>query len=323
MLKNKLNYQRFKMSLLLKNVGLSALLIPAVTSALAVTFDGFSDISNLVLNGDTVTTNTNDGTVLRLTSSPNTQSGSSFSKTTVNAKSFSTFFKFRITEPGGSIADCNTKSGADGLVFVVQSVSSSIGGAGQGIGYEGIQNSVGIEFDTWCNAENNDPNSNHVAIDINGNVKHDGALPVQRVLPDFDNGNVWYAWVDYNGKTLEVRVSQTGVRPDSPKIKAQLDIPTILGNVTDAYVGFTSGTGADWGNHDILYWEYRENYQPVEILSGVVNRMQTIAVTCKNVETNQIVEIPSSKLKTWNCEDAGLIGKRGQSAVVTINGKLK
>ena len=29
------------------------------------------------------------------------------------------------------------------------------------------------------------------------------------------------------------------------------------------FLGFTSGTGADWGNHDILYWEYRDEFDPI------------------------------------------------------------
>ncbi|MDZ4754283.1 MAG: L-type lectin-domain containing protein [Phycisphaerae bacterium] len=81
-------------------------------------------------------------------------------------------FAFRITDPDGSLFDCNVDTGADGLVFVVQSISSSVGGLGRGIGYAGIQQSVGVEFDTWCNAVNNDPSSNHVGINVNGVVDH-------------------------------------------------------------------------------------------------------------------------------------------------------
>ena len=43
-----------------------------------------------------------------------------------------------------------------------------------------------------------------------------------------------------------------------------LAIQTILGQST-AYVGFTSGTGQDWGNHDLLSWEYRDSYDPIPV----------------------------------------------------------
>lgn len=229
--------------------------------ALTVSYTDFSSTLGLTLNGSANVVNTADGDVLRLTPASVTQSGSAFSSTAINASSFSSFFTFRITDPGGSPFDGNTDSGADGLVFVVQSVSSSIGGAGQGIGYEGIGNSVGIEFDTWHNSAYADLDSNHLGIDTNGNMT---SLVTEGVSTRFDDGNLWYAWIDYDGTTLEVRTNQTGVRPGSSLLSLNIDIVNLLGQ-TDAYVGFTSGTGADWGNHDIVGWEYRDNYDPVGI----------------------------------------------------------
>jgi hypothetical protein len=232
-------------------------------NATVIKFNDFSDTSILTLNSDAQVTNTSDGNVLRLTPAQIDQAGSVFSSATINASNFSTAFSFRITSPGGTIFDCNTEAGADGIVFVVQSVSSSIGGLGVGIGYSGITNSIGVEFDTWCNQAMNDPSSNHVGININGSVNHGSGSPnTVNVTPNFDNDGIWYAWVDYNGTLLEVRVSQTNVRPTTAILTRNLDVPTILGQ-TSAYVGFTSGTGADWGNHDILSWEYRDQFNPV------------------------------------------------------------
>ncbi len=232
-------------------------------SADLAVFNDFSDTSQLTMNGNAITTATGDGTVLRLTSAFPSQSGSAFSTATVNAATFSTYFRFRITNPGGTLFDGNTDTGADGIVFVVQSVSSSIGGAGGGIGYAGIPSSAGVEFDTWHNSALNDPGSNHLGIDINGSVHHgSGSANTLEISPRFDDGNIWHAWVDYDGTDLEARVNQTGIRPGLATLSRTLDIPTILG-ADDAYVGFTSGTGADWGNHDILSWEYRDEHNPV------------------------------------------------------------
>ncbi len=226
-------------------------------------FIDFADTSALQLNGAAQVLATTDGQVLRLTPAIMSQSGSAFSKAMVNAADFSTFFKFRITEAGGSLFDCNKDAGADGIVFVVQSVSSSIGGGGEGIGYKGIGQSVGVEFDTWCNEANHDPSSNHVAIDLNGVVDHGEGSPVAaNVAGRFDDGDVWYAWIDYKDRTLEIRVSPNLQRPVHATLSNVLDIPQILG-VNDAYVGFTSGTGLDYGHHDILAWEYRDHFAPV------------------------------------------------------------
>lgn len=233
--------------------------------ALAVTVDfpDFSDTDILTLNGSTATVSTGDGVVLRLTPAEGSRSGSAFSSLPLNASTFSTFFKFRITEPGGRIFDCNTEAGADGIVFVIQSISSDIGGGGGGIGYQGIDTSVGVEFDTWCNAANNDPGSNHVGIDTDGSVNHTAGSPnTAEVTPNFDDGNVWYAWIDYDGSELSVFIGQSAARPPAPVLTRSLDIPVLLGQ-DEAYVGFTSGTGVDWGNHDIILWEYRDSFDPI------------------------------------------------------------
>lgn len=228
-----------------------------------VNFDDFSDVSALVLNGAAAVQNSADGAVLRLTPALAFQAGSAFSEEQVNARDFSTYFTFRISNRGGTISDCNTVAGADGLVFVVQSVSSSIGGIGAGIGYAGINQSIGVEFDTWCNAGNNDPSSNHVAIVTNGNVDHGAGAPfTKNIDPDFDNGQLWYAWVDYDGETLELRVSQDAARPATPTLARELDIPQIIQSDT-AFVGFTSGTGADWGDHDLVSWQYNAEFSPI------------------------------------------------------------
>ena len=231
----------------------------STASALTVSFSDFSSTTGLTLNGSASVVNTSDGDVLRLTPASPSQSGSFFSSTAINASSFSSYFTFRITEPGGSPFDGNTDSGADGLVFVIQSVSSSIGGIGQGIGYEGIGTSVGIEFDTWHNSAYNDPDSNHLGIDTNGNMV---SVATEGIATRFDDENLWHAWVDYDGTTLEVRTNQTGVRPGTSTLSYNLDIVNLLGQ-SSAFVGFTSGTGADWGNHDIVSWEYRDDYDPV------------------------------------------------------------
>jgi hypothetical protein len=245
----------------------AAALFAAATpvAATTFTFNDFSDTTGLTLNGSATTTTTSDGTVLRLTPALTGQSGSTFSSATINAASFSTKFQFRISNRGGSLFDCNTVTGADGIVFVAQSVSSSIGGGGAGIGYAGIGSSVGVEFDTWCNAGNNDPSSNHIGVVTNGNVNHSAGAPnTVNVSPDFDDGNLRTAWIDYDGGDLEIHANQTGIRPTDALLTVTVDIPALLGQDT-AFVGFTSGTGADFGDHDILNWEYRDSFAPVDL----------------------------------------------------------
>lgn len=236
----------------------ATILAATATSALAddVIFDGFADTTGLTINGDAFTTSTSDGDVMRLTPSAGGQAGSVFSDTLVDATNFSTKFSFRITDPGGSVFDGNTEAGADGLVFVVQPLSSSLGSVGQGIGYEGIGTSLGVEFDTWHNSANNDPSQSHVGINLNGSVDHSSGLPTADITgPELDDADRWYTWIDYDGATLEVRLSMLDDRPDDALISSELDLPVVLGQDT-AFVGFTSATGAAWANHDIIEWSY-------------------------------------------------------------------
>ncbi|MDX1812968.1 MAG: hypothetical protein R3240_13520, partial [Gammaproteobacteria bacterium] len=120
-------------------------------SATTILYNDFSSSAGLQINGNAYTT-VDDASrdVLRLTSATTGQSGSAFSIDTVSLASdasFSSAFQFRMSQPGG-ICDVDG-CGADGLVFVVQTVANNVGGAGGGIGYQGIGNSVGIEFDTY------------------------------------------------------------------------------------------------------------------------------------------------------------------------------
>ncbi len=236
----------------------AAILAATTTTALAdnVIFDGFADTTGLAINGSAFATNTADGDVMRLTSATGNQAGSIFSDTLVDATNFSTKFSFRITEPGGSVFDQNDEPGADGFVFVVQPISNSLGSVGQGIGYSGIGTSLGVEFDTWGNSANNDPSQSHVGLNLNGSVNHNSGLPTYDVTgPELDDGDRWFAWIDYDGTTLEVRLSLLDARPNDAIISYELDLPVIMGQDT-AYVGFTSATGAAWANHDIIDWSY-------------------------------------------------------------------
>ncbi|ATE61516.1 lectin-like domain-containing protein [Thauera sinica] len=235
--------------------------------ALTITYNDFSNLSGFQQNGTTATiadptTDDLGRDVLRLTNGLG-QSGSAFLTNPINLAnqaSFSTFFSFRISNPQGS-ADGDGQ-GADGIVFVVQTVSNSAGGGGGGIGYQGIQNSVGIEFDTWDNGSgSNDPNGNHIGIDLGGGFNGPTAIVGTRM----NNGADWFAWIDYNGNTkdIEVRLSQTNARPTSATLTRNADLVDVLGQ-TNAFIGFTSGTGAAGGLHDIVSWQFEDDFRPID-----------------------------------------------------------
>lgn len=243
-----------------------ALLAVSPAQAALVNFQNFDDLTSFQLNGSTAAINTGgtgvvgpasgDARVLRLTNNLG-QSGSAFLSSPFSLAadaSFSSYFEFQITN--------QINGGADGIVFTVQTVSNTAGGAGGGIGYAGLTPSVGVEFDNWNNGSGDGNNDNHAGIDINGDVN---SIARADSLPAaLDSGSIFHAWVDYNGATdsLEVRLALSDTRPAAALMTYTVDLVTLLGT-TDAYIGFTSGTGAAGAYHDIRRWVFTGEYQPV------------------------------------------------------------
>jgi len=213
------------------------------------------DLSALQLNGSASINNE----VLRLTPAQPDQAGSAFTKNKLNINGgFSTFFNFQVTNPGAGGA-------ADGLMFVVQPHGPDyIGNPSYALGFwDGTydRKSVGVEIDTYKSGVwAGDNNDNHLAINTQGNLT---GWAMARVEPSFqDDSLTWYAWIDYNGSQLEVRLNQTNQRPNSPYLSYPIDIQTLVGE-NDAFVGFTGGTGGAYANYDILSWQFVEKFAPI------------------------------------------------------------
>ena len=238
---------------------MGGLFLAGQAGAAVINYADFSSVAGLTINGQAAQA----GNVLRVTQADYGQSGSAFSTSTVSLASnasFSTYFQFRFTSPGGA---CDGQGcGADGLVFVVQTVGNNVGGSGGGIGYDGIPNSLGIEFDTWNNGGIDNNSSNHIGIDLNGSVS--SVLLTEVTEADMNDGDVWNAWVDYNSATqlLEARLTRSSTRPTTALLSYSVDLASVLGT-TNAYVGFTSGTGAAFANHDVLSWTLEDRFAPI------------------------------------------------------------
>ena len=247
-------------------LGGAALCALAATPAHAtlINYQNFDSLSAFTLNGATAAINTGGqgvvgpggARVLRLTNTTG-QSGSAFLTSPFSLAadaSFSSYFEFQYTD--------QENGGADGIVFTVQTVANTAGGGGGGIGYEGLTPSVGVEFDNWNNGAGDGNNGNHAGIDINGSmnsVVRADTLPAQ-----LDTGSVFHAWVDYNGASdlLEVRLALTDTRPALALMSYSTDLVALLGT-TNAYIGFTSGTGAAGADHDIRRWVFTGEFNPI------------------------------------------------------------
>lgn len=228
----------------------------------------FQDLSRLTVSG---AASVGGGGVLTLTPSQDWTAGSVFSSQQISTTTFSTFFSFRISEPGGG--------GADGIAMVMQTVSASLGEVGGGMGYQNVPNSLAIEFDTWRNGW--DADDNHLGLLVNGNIEHQNfpAVPLEQKLED---GAPWYVWVDYDGAVLSLRLAREKRRPDQASFEHFVDIPDLLQSET-AFVGFASATGAARAKHEILEWTYLERFAP-----EAIDETQKIAST---LEATQSVDL--------------------------------
>ena len=70
----------------------------------------------------------------------------------------------------------DNNGGADGIAFVLQPISTSVGSTGGGIGYQGISPSIAMVIDTYDNGPSqSDIPQDHVAIMANGSINHGSA----------------------------------------------------------------------------------------------------------------------------------------------------
>jgi hypothetical protein len=266
----------------------SCLLVAAagVSPCGAYTFNyaDFSDTSQLTIN--TVATVATDGSgaqVLRLTESADPgigRAGTAFITNPVALGplgSFSTAFSFRISDPAG--LDDAEGPGADGIAFVLQTLSPTFRGATGGyLGYAGtdpvLSNSVAIEFDTFFNEYINsgqfvtysdirDPDGNHVGVDLNGSVWSVETTPVADRM---NSGSVFFAWIDYLGaeQLLQVRLSSSSARPTDALLEYAFDLPSVLGSST-ALLGFTAAQAGGVETHDILTWSFTNEQREVAV----------------------------------------------------------
>jgi gliding motility-associated-like protein len=194
----------------------------------------FFSFSQYILNGAATQNSCNCYT---LTPAAFTQAGSVWNANKINLNNpFD--FSFNV------FLGCQDANGADGIVFMLQPISTSIGSTGEGMGFEGIVPSIGITLDTWQNLNRNDPAYDHISIQANGNPTHgtDLAGPVQA---SSSSDNIedcqWHIFrITWDPATQWLRA----YFDDHLRVEAQVNmIATIFNNDPNVFWGFTAATG--------------------------------------------------------------------------------
>lgn len=192
--------------------------------------------SQYILNGDATLESCN---CYVLTQPKDFQGGSVWQQTKIDlTKSFDFVFNVFLG---------NNDDGADGMAFILQPLSTSLGASGGGMGFEGVTPSVGVVLDTYQNSNNNDPAYDHISIQKNGVITHgnDLAGPVRAsAFSDNIEDRQWHtlqiSW-DAASHTMntyfdgEFRLTATGDM-----------VKDIFGNNPMVYWGFSAATGGNY-----------------------------------------------------------------------------
>lgn len=264
-------------------------------------YPDFASAAGLVLNGDAAIS----ADVLELTAQIDNQVGSAFYDTAItldNDGSFRSSFSFEID--GGS-------GGADGFTFTIQNDplgSNAIGNSAGLLGFDGISNAVGVEFDTFQNAPW-DVSDNHVSI-INGAVSNS----LKTLIPAFDlnDGSQYYAWVEYNGGSdvLAVYLSDTPSKPALALLKATVDLEVVVGDT--AYFGFTAATGPLNNSHKIHSWQMDQIVPPQDPPTEEGDTVVDIDVVTAGLSQPTAIE--------WLPDGTMLIAEKGGVVQTAIGG---
>jgi hypothetical protein len=285
------------------------LTVPTVPAYADLAFDDFSQIAGLSLNGSAA----QFGNVLRITPSLGSfEAGSAwFITKQLVQDGFETTFHFQITALGGSL-DCEGKTGGDGFAFVIQNERvSALGRSGGSIGYDGIANSLAVEFDTWCNP--NDPNGNHVSVHTRGTYLNSNdeafSLGSSTTIPNISDGNAHTVKINYVPGTMRIFLDNFM----TPVLEVSVDLASTLNlDGGQAWVGFTAATGGAQENHDLLNWSFTEPVDQNNV-GGSVTGVSPRRVICQNLTTRQRVTIPLGGAMSWDCESAGLVVHTGDT----------
>lgn len=172
-------------------------------------------------------------------------------------------FKFNV------FLGCND-GGADGIAFILQTQSTSVGRSGSGLGFAGVSPSIGIALDTYQNTfigspidDLNDPPFDHISIQRDGAVRH-GTDLAEPVTASATGNNI----EDCNWHVLRITWA-----PDQKKLDAYFDGVFRVGVTVDL-------VGDVFRSSPLVYWGFSAS------TGGSVNQQKFCTALNPNFTTN-------------------------------------
>ena len=194
----------------------------------------FGQTNTYIINGSARQINCN---CYMLTLDANGQSGSVWNAEKIDlTQSFDFVFNVYL--------GCKDSDGADGIVFILQPNSTSLGITGEGMGFQGISPSIGIALDTWQNFNLNDPSYDHISIQANGNSNHtndlSGPVQISATSPNVEDCQWHTLRISWDANSFLLQAYFDGILRVESRVNL---VAAIFNNDPLVYWGFSGGTG--------------------------------------------------------------------------------
>ena len=215
------------------------------------------------------------------------------------AGGFETTFRFQFTPPPNI-------DGLQGVAFLIQnSGPTERRGGPPGVGYDGVPNSVAVEFDTGFTADFNDPSESHISVHTNGtgpNRPHESYSLGVYNTPGFvlDDAQVHTAKVRYVPGTLSVYLDNL----ITPVLTVSLDLGATL-QLDDgrAWLGFTAGNTGAPAAQDILDWSAQCTDDVILAEHQAVVEGAGSATTTANFTITRVGSLAGQAAVNWSTTD--------------------
>ena len=233
--------------------------------------NGFSSTAGLTLNGSTKASNDSR---LQLTDGGLNEAGSVFWNKLINIQAFTTTFTFQLSE-----------AKANGFTFTIQNLKpTALGGNSAGLGYQGIGKSVAVKFNFY---DYKNEGSDSTGFYTDGEAP---LTPTINISPSgifLSSDDAIQATITYNGSKLTLTLYD-GVVNKTFTTSETINIPGVVGS-SNAYVGFTGGTGGLSASQKIASWTYTSQAVPPVFSPAAGAYTAAQKVTLKSATTNAVI----------------------------------
>jgi len=205
-------------------------------------------------------------------------------------------------------------NGADGFAFVIQNQGNAIiGGLGSGLGYQGIGNSVAIEFDTFSNY--GELALDHTALGLAGNLY---GTPTALGGGNVEDG----AWHDvairFDAAASTLSLDFDGVEVSSYNVALSSQVRSL-----EAYIGFTGSTGMYFNDQRIRELTYESEAKAIvlDVLANDsdIDTGDTIRVVSATSSLGaEVVVTAQGSSVSYSVGDTFAYLKDGESVVDTV-----